>query len=144
MVPYMQQAWREVGVEMLPTAIPFPTLIDNLNAGNFQMASLGFSWDVNGDQGDMYRCDAIPPTGFNRMRYCNPEYDELNDQSSRELDNERRIDLLIEQTNIINNDAANGILVFTRDIMGNGPRVHNFLPNGYFNFWSLPYIWVTD
>jgi peptide/nickel transport system substrate-binding protein len=143
-IPYMQQSWREVGIELLPTAIPFPTLIDSVNAGNFQMATAGFSWDINGDQGDMYRCNAVPPSGFNRMRYCNPKYDELNDQSARELDEERRIDLLIEQSNIINNDAANGIVVFTRDIMGNGPRVHNFLPNGYFDFWALPYMWVMD
>lgn len=143
-IPYMQQAWRAVGVEMLPTAIPFPTLIESVNAGNFEMAIAGFSWDVNGDQGTMYRCDAIPPNGFNRMRYCNPEYDELNTQSAHELDVEARIDLLILQSNIINNDVANGILVFTRDIMANGPRVHNFLPNGYFEFWSLPYMWVEQ
>lgn len=143
-IPYMQQAWREVGIEMLPTAIPFPTLIDSVNAGNYQMAISGFSWDVNGDQGTMYRCNAVPPNGFNRMRYCNPEFDELNLQSARELDPETRIDLLIAQSNIINNDAANGILVFTQDIMGNGPRVHNFMPNGYSEFWALPWMWVDQ
>lgn len=143
-IPYMQQAWREVGVEMLPTAIPFPTLIENVNAGTFQMATSGFSWDVNGDQGAMYRCDAVPPNGFNRMRYCNEQYDELNTRSAQELDPEKRIDLLVEQSNIINNELANWIVVFTRDIMAHGPLVHNFLPNGYGEFWALPYMWVEQ
>lgn len=143
-IPYMQQAWREVGIEMLPTAIPFPTLIEQAIAGNFDMAVAGFSWTVDGSQGDMFRCDAAPPNGFNRMRYCNEEYDELDAQQLRELDQAKRIDLLIEQSNIVNDEAAAGILVFRKSIMGSNPRVHNFFPNGYSTFWGLPYYWVEQ
>ncbi len=143
-IPYMQQAWREVGIEMLPTAIPFPTLIEQAIAGNFDMAVAGFSWGVDGSQGDMFRCDATPPNGFNRMRYCNERYDELDVQQRAELDQEKRIDLLIEQSNIVNDEAAAGILVFRQSIMGSNPRVHNFFPNGYSAFWGLPYYWVEQ
>lgn len=143
-IPYMQQAWREVGIEMLPTAIPFPTLIEQAIAGNFDMAVAGFSWTVDGSQGDMFRCDATPPNGFNRMRYCNEQYDELDAQQRRELDQEKRIDLLIEQSNIVNDEAAAGIIVFRRDIMGSSPRLHNFRPNGYSTFWTLPYMWIEQ
>ena len=143
-IPYMQQAWREVGIEMVPAAVPFPTLIDNAIAGNFEMAIAGFSWGVDGGQGDMFRCNATPPAGFNRMRYCNEEYDELDAQQLAELDQERRIEILLEQSNIVNNDAAVGINVFSRDIFGSSPRLHNFIPNGYSNWWTLPYIWVEQ
>ena len=143
-IPYMQQAWREVGIEMLPTAIPFPTLIEQAIAGNFDMAVAGFSWSVDGSQGDMFRCDAVPPNGFNRMRYCNERYDELDVQQRAELDQEKRIDILIEQSNIVNDEAAAGILVFRKNIMGSNPRVHNFFPNGYSTFWGLPYYWVEQ
>jgi peptide/nickel transport system substrate-binding protein len=143
-IPYMQQAWREVGIEMLPAAIPFPTLIEQVISGNFDMAVAGFSWGVDGSQGDMFRCDATPPNGFNRMRYCNEQYDELDEQQRAELDVDRRIDLLIEQSNIVNDEAAAGILVFRKDIMGSNPRVRNFIPNGYSTFWTLRYMWVEE
>ncbi len=42
-VPYMQQAWREAGIEMIPAIIPFPTLLDDTLAGNFEMTLWGFS-----------------------------------------------------------------------------------------------------
>lgn len=141
-IPYMQQAWREVGIELIPAAVPFPTLIDNAIAGNFQMAIAGFSWSADGSQGDMFRCDAAPPNGFNRMRYCNEEYDRLDRLQRTELNVEKRIEILIQQSNIVTNDAAVGINVFTRDIFGSAPRLRNFYPNGYSNFWSLPYIWA--
>lgn len=143
-IPYMQQAWLDVGIEMLPTAVPFPTLIEQATAGNFDMAIAGFQWNVDGSQGDMFRCDAAPPNGFNRMRYCNERYDELDVQQRRELDQDRRIELLLEQSNIVNNEAAAGINVFSRDIFGSNPRVHNFLPNGYSNYWSFQWAWVEQ
>ena len=69
---------------------------------------------------------------------------ELDEQQRSELDQEKRIDLLIEQSNIVNDEAAAGILVFRRNIMGSNPRVRNFFPNGYSTFWSLPYMWIQE
>jgi peptide/nickel transport system substrate-binding protein len=143
-IPYMQQSWRDVGIEMIPSAIPFPTLIDNAIAGNFQMNVAGFSWSVDGGQGTMFRCDATPPDGFNRMRYCNEEYDALDDQQLRELDVDKRIDLLTQQSNIVNNEAVVGITVFSKGIMGGAPHVHNFIPNGYSDVWWVQYAWVDQ
>jgi len=144
LIPYMQQVWGEVGVEMIPVSQPFPTLVDNQENGTFAASLIGFSWDVFGGQGDMYRCDAVPLAGFNDMRYCNPRYDELDDLQRRELDQEKRIEILIEQTNIINDEQANSVLVFAKDVVGSQPRLHNFLPNGYSTFWSIPYVWVEQ
>jgi peptide/nickel transport system substrate-binding protein len=141
-IPYMQQVWREVGVEMIPAAIPFPTLLDNNDAGNYQMSVLGFSWSVDGGQGDMFRSSAVPPAGFNMMRYSNEEYDKLDLASQSELDQEKRIDILIEASNIVNDEMAAGINVFRKSIYGGSPRVHNFFPNGYSNVWWINYAWV--
>jgi ABC-type transport system substrate-binding protein len=65
------------------------------------------------------------------MRYCNPEYDALETAAITELDREARIDLLIEASNIVNDEAATGIIVFRQSIVANQPRLQNFLPNGY-------------
>ncbi|MBA2246506.1 MAG: hypothetical protein H0W23_00135 [Chloroflexia bacterium] len=144
LIPYMQQAWGEIGVEMIPVQQPFPTLVDNQENGTFAASLIGFSWDVTGGQGDMYRCDAVPLAGFNDMRYCNEEYDRLDDLQQRELDPDKRVDILIEQSNIINDEQANSVLVFAKNVVGSQPRLHNFFPNGYGTFWSIPYVWVEQ
>lgn len=143
-IPYMQQAWRDVGVEMLPAAIPFPTLLENINAGNFEMTVLGFGWDPDGGQDIMFGCDMTPPTGYNWMHYCNEEYDALIEPSKTELDQEARVDVLIEQSNIVNDEMAVGITVFLKDIYGASPRVRNFFPNGYSTVWWLTRAWLAE
>jgi len=143
-IPYMQQAWSEVGVEMIPTAIPFPTLLDNNDARNFEMQVLGFSWSVDPDQSAMFATNSLPPAGFNSMAYSNPAYDELVPVQNAELDHEKRIQILVDQTNIVNDDVAAGVTVFRKSVYGNGPRVHNFVPNGFGTVWSIPYVWVEN
>lgn len=143
-VPYMQQAWREVGVEMLPTAIPFPTLSENGDAGNFEMILQGLNGTVVGDLSILFASDRTPPDGFNKMRYSNPAFDELVEPSKRELDFDKRIDLLVEQGNIVNDDAAVGINLFAKGIYGGAPTLHNFFPNGYSNVWWITRAWLED
>jgi len=141
-IPYMQQAWREIGVEMIPTAVPFPTLSDQVESGNYAMCVQGFSWGFNGDQYIMFGCESTPPNGFNRMHYCNPAYDELREQSRTELDDATRIDLIIEASNILNDEMAAGVIVFRKDVYASTPRLHNYTPNGYGEVWSIGKTWV--
>lgn len=140
-LPYMQQAWKAVGIEMIPSSVPFPTLQDATTKGTFQMVVWGFSWDVTADQGPMFACDQTPPAGFNVMHYCNEKYDALQKEQIGELDQAKRVDELIQQSNIVNDDAAAGILVFRKSIFGNRTTLHNFIPNGYYEVWSIPYVW---
>jgi peptide/nickel transport system substrate-binding protein len=143
-VPYMQQAWREAGIEMIPAIIPFPTLLEDDLAGNYEMSLLGFGWDPDGGQDAMFACNMTPPNGFNIQRYCNPDYDALVEPSKRELDVEKRIDLLIEMSNIVNDDAAVGITVFLKDLYAASPRVRNFFPNGYSAVWWITKTWLEE
>jgi peptide/nickel transport system substrate-binding protein len=140
-LPYMQQMWREIGIEMAPVAMPFSSLLDALDAGAFDMGVLGFAWKVDGGQGDMFRCSAVPPSGFNSMRYCNEEYDRLEALQLAELDVDKRVDLLLQQSNLVNDDVAAGIVVFRKSATGSLQTVRNFFPNGYSATWSLPFIW---
>jgi peptide/nickel transport system substrate-binding protein len=143
-IPYMQQAWREVGIEQNPAAMPFPSIVDLANAGDFDMVMGGFTWNVNGDQSVMYACDSAPPQGYNRMGYCNERFDELDALQRVELDPEKRISYLVEQTNIVNDELASSVILFTDGIFASAPKVHNFHPNGYDALWSLPYIWMEQ
>jgi peptide/nickel transport system substrate-binding protein len=141
-IPYMQEAWRAIGIEMIPTAVPFQTLLDQTDSGTYSMAVQGFSWSIDGNQIAMYGCEYTPPGGFNSMRYCNERYDELETQALTELDFEKRVNLLIEADNIANDEVATGNIVFRQSIVGSSPRIHNYIPNGYGTVWSIPRVWV--
>lgn len=141
-IPYMQDAWKQVGIEAVTSAVPFQTLLDETDAGTYNMAVQGFGWTVDGGQDAMFASDMTPPNGFNSMRYSNADYDALVIPSKTEIDQAKRIDILIEQSNICNDDAAVGINVFRQQISIAGPNVHNFFPNGLSYFWWINKAWL--
>lgn len=141
-IPYMQDAWKAVGIDAVTSAVPFQTLLDSTDAGNYGVCVQGFQWSVDGGQDAMFATASTPPNGFNSMRYSNADYDALIEPSKTEVDQTKRIAILQEQSNILNDDAAIGIVVFRQSIMGASPLVHNFFPNGYGAFWWLNKAWV--
>ncbi|HWV35630.1 MAG TPA: ABC transporter substrate-binding protein [Thermomicrobiales bacterium] len=145
-VPYMQDSWKEIGVELTSAAMPFPTMLERLNKGDFMMSLTGFSFTPDGNQGVMYRCDSFYPAGFNIAKYCNPEYDKLDDEQQRELDPEKRKDLMIEAANILAEDLPNVPLVFDKSTMASDPRLHNYYPTGYFAapVWQFSWVWIEQ
>ena len=144
LIPYLQQTWGEVGIEIIPKAMPVPALIDAYMAGTFTAGMLGFEFNIDGNQGGMYRSDATPPAGFNFMGYANPEYDALDDQQLAEVDAEKRRALLIEQSNILAADLPNGPLLFGKGVSTALPRVRNFFSAQYSSLWSIPWIWLAE
>ena len=142
LVPYLQQAWREVGIEMTPTAMPYPAQQEELNKRNYEAALTGISLNTTGNQGVLFRCDSWYPDGYNEVAYCNPEYDRLDDLQRQELDPERRMDLMVEAANIIAHDVPIEPLVFPRGLVASAPRVHNFFPSGYSTLWTIQWIWL--
>jgi peptide/nickel transport system substrate-binding protein len=142
LLPYAQQAWKAIGIEMIPTAVPFPTLLDGILSFNYEMAFVGFSWGVDPDQSVMFGSNNLVPNGFNLTGWKNARYDELTPLATQELDVAKRIEMILEQSNIVNDDAAMGIITFGRNITANGARVHNYFPNAYSSFWSVPWVWL--
>jgi ABC-type transport system substrate-binding protein len=107
---------------------------------------LGFSWDVTGDQSPMFSSDQYK-VGFNLMKYSNPQVDELNRQSKRELDPEKRVELLIESANLVNDDLPIGVISFRKDRIAYATRIKNYNPNdigGAVWLWPLPYVYVEE
>jgi peptide/nickel transport system substrate-binding protein len=141
-VTYAQQVFGEIGLSVSPVAEPQPTFIDRLFAGNFQLSLLGVTWINMGDQGAIHSCAGVPPNGFNISQWCNAEYDALQAQQLVELDPARRVEMLIEMSNIFNDDAGDIIMYFTKAIAAQQPRLKNSFPNGYGLLWSLGWMWI--
>ncbi len=57
--------------------------------------------------------------------------DELNNAARRELDREKRIDLLVQAQDLVNEDLPVGTFETTKAAVGYADRLHNFYPGGY-------------
>lgn len=139
---YMQDAWREVGVDAQPSALDFPALVGTITGDHtFDMAFLGFGWDATFIQDLMFGC-AQYEGGFNVVRYCNPELDEINARAKRTLPEAPRRELVIAATDMINEDLPVGVLHFIDANIGYSTRLQNFRPTA----WGLDLtsIWISE
>lgn len=146
-VAYMQEAWAEVGAEMTPNAVNFSTVLvpTITETYDYDIALLGFSWDYSADQTAMFGTNSYGG-GFNFMRYSNPEYDELAAAANVEQDADARRQLLIDASNIANNDLPVGIISFRQDRFAiNSERVQNYTANAYGGYlWSTQYCVISE
>jgi len=141
-VAYMQDAWRNIGVEATPRALEFPALIEILTENhNFDMALLGFNWNATFIQDAMFSCDQYEG-GFNFVRYCNEAVDELNFEATRTFDEEARRELLIQVTNLVNEDLPVAVMHFSKANIGYREELQNFEPSS----WGvdLAYVWIQQ
>ena len=102
----IQQDLRKVGIELDVRSYEFATLYADVLRGQFQLFTL--QW-VGVSDPDMLRrvfhSDQMPPTGFNRGHYTNPEVDRLLDQATVATDDATRRDAYGAAQRLIAEDA---------------------------------------
>jgi peptide/nickel transport system substrate-binding protein len=92
----IQQNLRDVGIDVDVRSYEFATLYADILKGNFQMYAL--QW-VGGALADpdilrrVFHSQQVPPAGFNRGRFSNPEVDRLIEEASNATDYETRREL---------------------------------------------------
>ena len=141
-IAYMQDAWQAIGVEATPRSLEFSALVDLLTTEHtFDMALLGFNWNATFIQDSMFACDQYQG-GFNFVRYCNEAVDALNFEATRTFDEAARTDLIIEATNIVNNELPVAVLHFSKANIGYRDALQNFEPSS----WGvdLNYVWIQQ
>jgi len=143
MVAYMQEAWKAVGILITPKTLEFSALIEaTTTTPTFEMALYGFYWDSTFFQDIMFGCDMYQ-IGFNDMKYCNPELDALGNQIKRTIDINERIPLMIQYSNIVNDEQPIGVMHFSTTIGAEALRLKNSFP-GPWGGPGIEYIWVAD
>ncbi len=145
MVAYFQDAWREIGVAMTPRSLEFTALIEaTTTEPTFEVALYGFNWDATFIQDAMFGCDQYQ-TGFNDMKYCNLELDEIHEQARREFDDERRAEVLIQASNIVNEELPVVVIYFSQAIVAYSARLHNVFPGPWSTLGpGLSYVWIEE
>ena len=89
----IQQDLRRAGIELDLRSYEFATMFADVLSGNFQMMSLIWSGGAMLDPDILRRVfhsEQVPPVGFNRGHYSNPEVDRLLDLASRSIDLDAR------------------------------------------------------
>jgi peptide/nickel transport system substrate-binding protein len=105
----MQQDLRRVGIDLDLRSYEFATMFSDVIQGNFQMSA--FQW-VGGAVGDpdilrrVYHSSQLPPEGFNRGRYNNPEADRLIDLATTAIDDEERRKYWSQVQRVVAEDAV--------------------------------------
>jgi peptide/nickel transport system substrate-binding protein len=142
----IQDYWKAIGVDGQPSAVDFDTVIVPAATETFDfrimmLAIVGGS--PSGDQSIIFGSE-MRGAGLNLMGYSNPAYDELAAQANVEVDPEKRIELLIQATDIVNEDVPLAALWFPKDRIGYGKRLQNFTPTANGLLWSMPFVTVAQ
>jgi len=102
----IQQDLRKAGIEIDVRSYEFATLSQDVARGNFQLVTL--QW-VGISDPDMLRrvfhSKQMPPVGFNRGFYSNPEVDRLIDEATTARDDETRARLYRDVQRLVAEEA---------------------------------------
>ena len=102
----IQQNLAEAGIAVEIRSFEFATLMADVVRGNAQLYTLQY---VGVTDPDMLRrafhSSQVPPDGFNRGHYVNPEFDRVIDQATASLDDEERGRLYRRAQQIVAADA---------------------------------------
>ena len=142
LVAYMQDAWSAIGVAATPRSLEFPALIEATTTNpTFEIALYGFAWNASFLQDFMFGCDQYQ-IGFNDMKYCNEELDAINNEAKRTFDEDARRELLIEASNIVNDEQPVAVLYFNQDHDAFRDALRNYIPSTWGE--DLPQVWIQQ
>jgi peptide/nickel transport system substrate-binding protein len=122
----IQHNLQEVGIAIDLRSYEFATLMADVIRGNMQLYTLQF---VGTTDPDMLRravhSSQVPPSGFNRGHYANPDVDALVRRASESLDEAVRLEAYRRIQQLVADDAPytglwarNNVAVFRRDLTG--------------------------
>ncbi len=139
-----QEFWAEIGVAMTPSPEPFQQLVSRLTETfDFEAFLVGFGWGPTPDQSPMWACDSYG-VGFNIVKYCNPEVDELLSEALSELDRERRIELYTEFQNVLLADLPMAVTDFPQGLAPVSNRIHNLFPSSQNDRFNAETWWIDQ
>ena len=85
---YLQQAWKELGVNVEVNIVEWKSFTPQRRSGNYQIARDGWVMDYN-DPSNILQLTQTG-NGNNSSKYSNPEYDALLEKAAKEVDPQTR------------------------------------------------------
>ncbi len=136
----IQQDLRQVGVDLDVQSLEFATLFADVIKGNFQIVQMQWAGGALVDPDiirRVFHSQQIPPSGFNRGRYSNPEVDRLIDLAGRSTNEADRKRYYGEAQMLIAEDSPYIALWNRTNVAIAQPAVRGLHINTVGNFESL-------
>jgi peptide/nickel transport system substrate-binding protein len=87
----LQQDWKRIGVEVTLRSYELATFLTDIARGQFQMCTLQWVGITDPDMlRRVFHSAQVPPVGFNRGHFSNPDIDALIERATRSTDDEER------------------------------------------------------
>lgn len=136
----IQQDLRRVGIDLELRSLEFATLFADVIKGNYQLVQMQWAGGALVDPDILRRVfhsQQVPPAGFNRGHYSNPEVDRLIDLASEAGDEAQRRAYFADAQRIIAEDVPYVSLWNRTNVAVAQPRVTGLHVNTVGNFTSL-------
>ena len=101
---YLQQAWKELGINVEVNIVEWKSFIPQRRSGNYQIARDGWVMDYN-DPSNLLEC-AYSSNGNNSSRYKSPEFDALLDNAAQDSDAKTRFGYFHQAEELLLKDAG--------------------------------------
>ena len=105
MATYLQQQWRQLGIEVTVTGMDFNAFVDRYSRQRDFDVTMG-SWSQNSPDAEGFREQYRTEGAQNSSGYSNARVDELLDQGLKELDEARRRQIYNEIQKIVIDDLS--------------------------------------
>ncbi|GAU78941.1 ABC transporter substrate-binding protein [Fusibacter sp. 3D3] len=102
--PFIQQALKEVGVQIDLQISEYSTMLADMKSGDFELYIAAHKNGVAGDMKSQYNSAFTPPNGTNYSRFSNSRVDELSEQGLRLLSTDERKPIYVEIAKILNEE----------------------------------------
>lgn len=121
----VQDQWAAIGIEVKPRLMEWSAFIhDHVETKNFEAVLLGWSLGVDPDPTAIWHSKEMEK-GLNFGSYNNPEVDRLLEENTREMDQDKRKQLLVQFQKKVAEDQpftflyyANGITAYPTNLQG--------------------------
>ena len=134
----LQQDLRAIGVDVDVRSYEFATFYADVLNGNVQMYTLQWVGVTDPDMlRRVYHSDQVPPSGFNRTYYKNPEADRLIDLATRATTDGERLKYYREAQKVIAEDAPYISLWTKTNIAVTRSNIQNVRLTPQASFWTL-------
>ena len=108
---FLQGQFEEnLGTRVKVTSLPFDTLLEREDSGDYQMALSSWIADYNDPMTflDLWTSDV----SFNKVDFSNERYDQLIARAKAEPDAARRMDMIVEAERLVVEDSAALALIY--------------------------------
>jgi len=148
MLQVMQQSWKDIGVDATPSLIQFPQLVSQIvSIRTFDMFLVGFNFDEDPDQAQLWHSRNTVAGGFNGFDFKNSAVDSILEQAVGTLDKTKRKQLYGQFQDLMSDEVPAPIILFNHGIYGVSKRVQGTDFGSFNQYAPRPWnhnVWVTD